>query len=185
MRRHGPPLEDSCVCRGGQFNRIAILLAGLALTGAGTAACEDRGEAFNSNKNSDSQNTREPQNAHAPPKAATAEEMAIVAPLTKGSTLGGWDVVRVEGTDRGALRVVCVQKRSVVRLYIALASDDGPAPPAVAGKFAIFYSLKDASAEDGERLATELAAVIKKNKDAPPPPGMTPFQPRPPEPITL
>lgn len=124
--------------------------------------------------------------------------MAVVAPLAKGSSLGGWEVARIEGTDdRGAMRVVCAKDRAAVRLYIALAapsagdkdvSDDkskSPEPPATAGPYAIFYSLKDAAPEDGERLAIELAAVIEKNRAAPPPPGMTPFVPRPAEPIWL
>jgi hypothetical protein len=105
--------------------------------------------------------------------------MAVIAPLARGSSLGGWEVLRVEGTDRGALRVVCVKERAVVRLYIALATDGGPAAPATAGRFAIFYSLRDATPEEGERLATELAAVIKKNGDVPPPAGLTAFEPRP------
>jgi hypothetical protein len=126
--------------------------------------------------------------------------MALVAPLAKGSSLGGWEVIRIEGTDdRGALRVVCVKERSAVRLYIALAAQNNdnnnnnnnntdaknPEPPATAGQYAIFYSLKDAAPEDGERLAIALAAIVEKNKDAPPPSSMTPFVPRPAEPIWL
>lgn len=181
MRRRPPPIEDPGARVAGQFDRRAILLPAIALAFAlaAIAGCDDRDKNAQLNINP---NTK---NAPAPPRAATAEEMAVIAPLTKGSSLAGWEVVRVEGSERGAIRVVCVQKRAIVRLYIALAADDGPAPPATAGKFAIFYSLKDASAEDGERLATELAAVIEKNKNAPPPPGMTPFQPRPSEPISL
>jgi hypothetical protein len=189
MRRRPHPIEDPGARVASQFDRCAILLPAIALAVAlaASAGCDDRDKSsqLNTNPNTNQNQNQDTKNVPAPPRPATAEEMAVIAPLTKGSSLAGWEVVRVEGSERGALRVVCVQKRAVVRLYIALAADDGPAPPATAGKFAIFYSLKDASAEDGERLATELAAVIEKNKDAPPPPGMTPFQPRPSEPISL
>lgn len=187
MRRRPPPIENNNRRYVGQFERRSILIAAIALATPGIAACDGRERTAQSteNKNNNNTDTKDTKNPPAPARAPTAEEMAILAPLTKGSSLGGWEIVRVEGTDRGALRVVCVQKRAVVRLYIALAADDGPAPPATAGKFAIFYSLKDASAEDGERLAAELATILEKNKDAPPPAGMTPFQPRPAEPISL
>ena len=168
-----------------KFNRflknidwIFSLLLCAALSSASLPACspsrDERGES--------GAKERPPK---AEPKPATAAEMALIAPLTKGSSLGGWDVLRVEGVDQGTLRVVCVNGRSVVRLDVALAADGGPAPPATAGKYAVFYSLKDASPEDGERLAKELARVVEKNAAAPPPPGMTPFVPKPPEPVSL
>jgi hypothetical protein len=78
-----------------------------------------------------------------------------------------------------------VKERAIIRLYVALAADGGPTPPATAGQYSVFYSLKDAAPEDGERLAKELAAVVEKNSGAPPPPGITPFVPRPAEPISL
>ena len=199
MRRRQPPIEHPNARRSGQSERRATPLTAAALTIAltltlavtiiGTPGCDrdktaEQSENKNNNNNNNN-NTKNALNPPAPPRAPTTEELALLAPLTKGSSLAGWEIIRIEGTDRGALRVVCAQKRSLVRLYVALASDDGPAPPAAAGKFAVFYSLKDASAQDGERLATELAAILEKNKDAPPPPGMTPFQPRPPEPISL
>src|SRR5262245_33208490 len=53
-----------------------------------------------------------PREQHAPPRAPTAEELAVIAPLVKGSSLGGWEVARVEGTNRGALRVVCRKDRA-------------------------------------------------------------------------
>ncbi|HZF48507.1 MAG TPA: hypothetical protein VE093_07665 [Polyangiaceae bacterium] len=187
MRGRRPPIGPPSARFEGQFNRRAALLAilllagGVGLAGAGCEGLDKDQDAKGARGGSGAPSGRAP----APPRPATAEEMALLAPLEKGTSLGGWEVLRIEGTDRGALRVVCVKGRALVRLYVALATDGGPAPPATAGRYAIFYSLKDATAEEGERLATELAAVIKKNQAAPPPAGMTPFEPRQKEPISL
>ena len=76
------------------------------------------------------------------------------------------------------MRVVVARKDAVVRLDIALADPEGPVPPATAGRYAIFYSLRGATPDDGERLAKKLAAAISRN-GAPPPAGMTTFTPNP------
>jgi hypothetical protein len=156
-------------------------ILGAALAGGVLAACDQSPQNGGESGDRGAPNRSPP----APPKPPTQAELAILAPLTKGSPLGGWEVSRIEGIDRGALRVVCVKDRAVVRLYVALSVDGGPAPPATAGQYSVFYSLKDATPEDGERLAKELAAVVEKNSGAPPPPGIAPFVPRPAEPISL
>lgn len=48
----------------------------------------------------------------------------------------------------------------------------------VAGRTAIFYSLRGATAEQGSRLAVALAAILAKNGAAAIPPGMGPYRPR-------
>jgi hypothetical protein len=160
------------------ISRAARVALACALAFGAGAACGRAPEG-----GSDAVATARP--APSPPKPATPAEAALLSPLAKGSALGGWEVQRVEGIDRGALKIVCVKGRAGIHLYVALASDDGPAPPATAGRYAIFYSLKDAAPEDGERLAKEVAAVVEKNTEVPPPEGMTPFVPRPAEPISL
>ena len=122
------------------------------------------------------------------PRPAGPAERALLAPLTEGSPLGGFEVREIHAVSaEGLLRVICVQGRAVVRLNVALAApaDDGPAPPAVAGRYAIFYSLKNASPEEGERLAVELSTVLKANAAAPAPPGLSPFTPKPREPTPI
>jgi hypothetical protein len=113
-------------------------------------------------------------------RPAGPADRALVSPLSEGSALGEFQVKEIQAVnDEGVLRVVCARDHAVVRLDVALLSEDGPAPPAVAGRYAIFYSLKGATPEDGERLAGELAAIVKANAGAPAPPGMKPFAPRP------
>ena len=109
---------------------------------------------------------------------ATKEELALVSPLSRGSEVAGFVVREIAGMRKGRLRVVFTRKDAVVRLDIALLDPEGPVPPATAGRYAVYYSLRGATPEDGERLAKKLAAAIKKN-DAPPPAGMTTFTPDP------
>lgn len=114
------------------------------------------------------------------PRPAGAAERALLAPLREGSPLGDFEVKSIGAVnEQGVLRVVCAGDRAEVRLDIALLADDGPEPPAVAGRYAIFYSLKNATPEDGERLAAALAAVLNANAAAPIPPGLAPFTPAP------
>lgn len=120
------------------------------------------------------------------PAPAGPAERALVAPLAEGSALGDYEVRELQAVGpEGAMQVVCAKGRAVVRLSVALATDEGPEPAALAGRYAIFYSQRGASPEDGERLARALAEVLSKNDAAPAPPGMAPFAPppRPPTPI--
>ena len=127
-----------------------------------------------------------------PPLPAGPAERALLAPLTEGAPLGDYEVREIHAVDpEGRLRIVCVKgraegraegrekRREVVRLDVVLASEGGPEPPAETMRYAIFYSLKGAPPEDGERLAKALAEVLQKNEAAPPPPGMAPYTPQP------
>ena len=113
-----------------------------------------------------------------PPPPPSAEELAIIAPLERGAEIAGFVVRDVRGVENGVMRLVCAKDEAVVRLDIALTADEGPAPPATAGPYAIYYSLKGATPEDGDRLARKLAAVIAAHADAARPKGMTPFVPK-------
>ena len=115
-----------------------------------------------------------------PPRPAGPAELALVAPLTPGGTLEGFTVREIFAVENGVLTLVCAKDRAVVRLSIALAADGGPAPPALAGKYAVFYSARGKSdPQDAERLARALAAILEKHPDVPVPPGMTSFVPTP------
>jgi len=110
---------------------------------------------------------------------AGIEELALVAPLVVGSSLGDFEVVEIDAIQKGVLDVVCRKGRSVVRLWIALASDKGPEPPAQAGKYAVFYSVRGGDPADAERLAKALADVVGKHADVPVPKRLTEFVPAP------
>jgi hypothetical protein len=114
-----------------------------------------------------------------PPNPAGPAELALVSPLAPGSALAGFVIREIRGVERGRLRVVCARERAVVRLDVALVDPEGPLPPAVAGRYAVFYSLKGATPEEGERLAQKLAKAIGANAAVEPPPGMTTFKPDP------
>ncbi len=114
------------------------------------------------------------------PRSAGPAERALVAPLREGAALDDFEVKAIHAvSEEGVLRVVCARGKAVVRLDVALASDEGPAPAAAAGDYAIFYSLKNATPEEGERLAGQLAGVLKSNAGVVRPPGMAPFTPKP------
>ena len=126
---------------------------------------------------------RPPQQATAAPPAPSAArphasdlELAIIAPLREGGVLGGFEVVEIDpiGTD-GALRITCRKQSSVVHLDVALGVDGGPPPPAVAGRYSVFYRVEQAAPAEGERLSLALAAILQNNAAAPPPPGLAPF----------
>lgn len=121
--------------------------------------------------------------AIAPPAArrplipATGAELALLAPVVPGSALLDFTVREIHAVDRGRLRVVCVKDKAVVRLDVALLDPEGTVPPASAGRYAVFYSLRGAAPEDADRLARKLARLIEPHASAPPPPGMTTFTP--------
>jgi hypothetical protein len=123
-----------------------------------------------------------------PPKAPGPEELAVLAPLAVGSDLGGFKVREIQGVERGVMRIVCAREKEIVRLDVAFADESDAStmlPPATAGRYAIFYSLRGAVPEDGDRLARALAKVLLANAAAPAPAGMTIWTPRPKPPTTL
>ncbi len=113
-------------------------------------------------------------------RSADAPELALVAPLAPGARLVDYEVVRIEGALRGAMRVVCAKGRGVVRLDLAIVAEEGPAPAATAGRYAIFWGAHNAPLDEADALAKALAEVVKNNGSAPVPAGLAPFVPRPP-----
>ena len=115
------------------------------------------------------------------PALAGAAELAVVAPLGPGAALADFAVTEILAVRDGALRVVCEREAVAVALDVALAAEGGPTPPAVAGRYAIFYALRGAAThEEGARLAAALAAVLRANEAAATPAGMGPYRPGPP-----
>ena len=116
----------------------------------------------------------------APPPAGPVE-LAILAPIVVGSTSKGWKVRAISAVHEGSIVVSFVEEKGkgAVDLLVAASAEDEVAPPATAGRYAVFYSVRLALPEDGDRLARVLAKVIEKNQDAPVPPGLRPFQPQP------
>lgn len=114
-----------------------------------------------------------------PRRAASPAELALVAPLAPGVDLGSFAVREIRGVDRGVMEVICAKDKRVVRLEVALVDPEGVVPPATAGRYAIYYSLRGATPEEGELLARKLAAVLNANAAVPPPEGMTSFKPDP------
>lgn len=112
-----------------------------------------------------------------PAQPAGAEELALVAPLVVGSKLGTHEITKIHAIHKGVLEVHCRHERSQVRLSIALFSEKGPAPPAQADKYAIFYSVRGGDSAEGERLAKSLAEIVEKHSDVAVPKGMTEFVP--------
>ena len=118
--------------------------------------------------------------AVAPPPAGPIE-LGILAPIVVGSTSKGWKVEAISAVHEGAIVVSFVEEKGkgAVDLLVVASAEDEVAPPATAGRYAVFYSVRLALPEDGDRLARVLARAIEKNQDAPVPPGLRPFQPQP------
>lgn len=157
--------------------RLWLISGALAFLAIAPAACrnhDDRSHGAPSATVIDGEGSARPP----PPPPAGAEELALVAPLAKGSELGGYEVRDIFGVQDGVMRLVCVKAQATVRLDIALSGEGGPEPPATAGKYAIYYSLKGAFPEDGLALAQKLAKVLEGHQDAPAPKGMTRFVPK-------
>jgi hypothetical protein len=106
-------------------------------------------------------------------RRAGPAERALLAPLSTGATLGGWTVSRINAVHDGAITIVVERGSSRVELHVALDGPGGPPPPAVAGRYATFYTAATNDNAEGARLCGVLAAVIEKNGAAPTPPGMT------------
>jgi hypothetical protein len=105
---------------------------------------------------------------------ASEAELALLSPLNEGDSLGGFDIAEIAPIDSdGLLRITCRKNDAAVRLDVALAmADGGPRPPAVAGRYAVFYSLERGEPGDGQRLARALASIIEANAAVPIPPGL-------------
>ncbi|APR75714.1 Hypothetical protein A7982_01060 [Minicystis rosea] len=63
-----------------------------------------------------------------PPPPPSAEELAILSPIAKGSAIDGFTVREIHGVHDGVLRVVCTKDHATVRLDVVLADDEGPMP---------------------------------------------------------
>jgi hypothetical protein len=171
----------------GHARRLAmrsISLAPILLTAALACACEradpDRPAAPAASAVSAVPAVSAPRPTPPPPaRPAGPAELALVAPLVPGARLENFEVREVRAVESGVLTLVLAKERAIVRLSVALAEDAGPAPPALAGRYAIFYSLRNAQPEDGERLARALARILDKHADVPAPPGLSPFVPSP------
>jgi hypothetical protein len=112
-----------------------------------------------------------------PASSAGPEELALIAPLVVGGSLLDFEVVEIQALQKGVLNIVCRKGRSNVRLWIALAAEKSPEPPAEAGKYAVFYSVRSGDPVDAEKLTKALAEIVKKHSDVPVPKGMAEFVP--------
>lgn len=140
----------------------------------GTAACGDA-----SSPPGPASGAATASNAHPPARPASAAELAVIAPAAPGGKLEDFDIREVRGVEHGVMEVHCEKGAARVILTIALAVEGGPAPPAEAGRYGVFYSLRGAAPEDGEQLANALAALLKKNAAVAVPEGMGPFVAKP------
>jgi hypothetical protein len=111
-------------------------------------------------------------------RIASADELALIAPLAPGSALESYSIETVHPVEHGVLRVVCVKGKSRVQLDIALRGP-GPLPTADNGRYVVFYSLENAPESDGQLLAKALASRLHIERD--PPTGMTVFVPQNPD----
>ncbi len=139
-----------------------------ASSGCSTQAGNDAGPSGSSKPASSAAPTNQP---------AGPEELALVAPLVVGGSLDGFEVTEIQAIHKGVLNVAVRKERVTVRLWIAVDSEKAPKPPAVAGKYAVFYSVRSGDPAEAERLAKALAQIVEKHADIPPPKGMTEFVP--------
>jgi len=158
------------------MRRRTILAIGVAVISSGVAALAGCRRPVR--RPTEAEKPAAPRPRRAPP-APTAADLALLSPLKPGETLAGWQVTEIQGIESGVLGVVVSRNQSSVRLIVALASDEGPAAPASAGRFAVYYSARRTLPDDARSLAGALADVLSKNQGVPVPSGLGPFNPAP------
>jgi hypothetical protein len=107
----------------------------------------------------------------------TEPELALLSPLRPGGLLAGWRVIEIQGIESGVLGVVVSKDDGLVQLIVGLASEDGPAAPASAGRFDVYYSARRTLPDEARSLANALADVLRNNQSVPTPPGLGRFHP--------
>ncbi len=124
----------------------------------------------------------EPTSSNAPPRPlppAGPAELALLAPLVVGQEIETWKLSELSAVDEGTIHLIfsAPKGRSKIEILVALADDQGPSPPIVVGRYALFYSVKRVMQSEGDALARAVAKRLEKNKDLPPPPGLAPYHP--------
>jgi hypothetical protein len=155
--------------------RIALACALPALS-LGLAACKEQ---HGSGGGTLTDAPRGSAEAEAPPRPPSPEEQALVTKLLPDNKLEDFAVREVHGADHSPLEIVCVKDAARVVLSIARSVEGGPAAPASAGPYAVFYSVRGTGSDEGERLAKALAKRLEANLSAPVPAGLGPFVVRP------
>ena len=64
-----------------------------------------------------------------------------------------------------------------VVVIIALDTDDGPTPPAIAGRFALYYASTRVESDDAAALTRGVAEIVRDHAKARVPAGMTVYRP--------
>jgi hypothetical protein len=163
---------------------IVVVFAGVALSRTWAAYSrrerDDRNAGLIPPRKSDgSPMAPPPGTAKAPPvlRPPNAAELAVIAPVTVGSTLEGFRINAIQGTDAGHLSLLvsnAEQPTAAFQLQVFLTGTQGPPPPGVGGRYAIYYKGDRYDPSVGKVIAA-LAQIVGKN-DAPPPPGMTAYK---------
>ena len=114
-----------------------------------------------------------------PPPPAGPAELALIEPLVPGLEHDGWLLRTVSGVQDGVMRLAFEQTKEKGRVVviIALEADDGPTPPATAGRFALFYTSKRVESDDAAALTRGVAEIVRGHKAARIPAGMTVYRP--------
>lgn len=103
----------------------------------------------------------------------TRAELALVAPLTEGQRLGDAQVIVISRVDHGVVRVISRRGAETIDLAIALASAGDRPAAAKVGRYAIYHYNTAAPSLAASGLVVELATLLRRNVNVPPPPGMT------------
>jgi len=103
----------------------------------------------------------------------TRAELALVAPLTEGQRLGDAQVMVISRVDHGVVRVISRRGDETIDLAIALASAGDRPAAAKVGRYAIYHYNTSAPSLAASGLVVELATLLRRNVNVPPPPGMT------------
>ncbi len=103
----------------------------------------------------------------------TRAELALLAPLTEGQRLGDAQVLVISRVEHGVVRVISRRGAETIDLAIALASAGDRPAAAKVGRYAIYHYNTSAPSLAASGLAVELATLLRRNVNVPPPPGMT------------
>lgn len=114
--------------------------------------------------------------------AATADELAILAPLDRGSAVEGWTIEQIDAIEAGALVVHVTRGGSRMSFPIASSLGNRIAPPIIVGPYSIYMTNLHgdlATSDAAMAVAHALEAVLSANSHVPVPATLAPYAPDP------
>lgn len=102
------------------------------------------------------------------------DALTLLDPLREGAEVEGFRLDKIRLVEEGFLRLAFANEGGGIEIDVALASDEAPMPPAVAGPYAVYFRTT-ARAAEADRLAKHVAGVLEKGTTKPLPTGLAAY----------